>query len=285
MGLDAHVLCNCHKKIKVPDELRDFVKFDEEWGFRVRRDREAVDKYPSGIMENFRNWRATACPHERGYQADERIGNVWGMTELKKFFKTAKIDLDVIISNIGSEGNPTTPTVAKMMFDKIQEVKRVKELGELFVVLDQDSVEIASYSADSDEDVVFYRHGAAYRFIYKRDKFTILDCANNKTIFSSSEFTQKITKLEEFDKKRVRREVVFTDVDSGTALKFENGFSGKRIKWEDGSWVKDGRIRLDYPTLVKISKRKRTFDDLYSLQALETVCKASIETGNKIWWC
>lgn len=264
MGLDAYVPCNCYKdgKTKPPPFPEDYIFFEEETGMPEL----AQPYFEDGEKWNaFMDWRITACEHEDMEIATERIANWGGL----RYFQQA-------LARVGWEYFPTLHaeipdynggfTPAQASAKALEELKFFKEQASLgsypFLIDTKRGTTLREYTEAYDG--IFIMDGLQGLFIgFHEEGLFFIKQPEGEEVFRAKRVEQKIRGLR-------NKQVVYTDLDTGNKFicQTEIEFDGK------------------YPRYMHVEQRSidpSEFD--YIIIPLTKVFRASVKTGNPVYWC
>ena len=274
MGLDAYVPCNCYRegKTKTPPPTQEELCIDEDGILRPVRYRDIPyeeimnDKEFRKIYHGLYEWKETACEHEYGEYASERVGNwstaryfTWVVSQFPEGSFPLLIDL-IPDANGGSVPVKDAPEILRELAELR---KRLPEIKGFFLVdgmKDQVLYDGSDYldgnCAWIDKQILGFDESGLY----------VLDRKTEELLFKAKEVMETV-ETDADGKKRT----LWTDVSDS-----ENKIV---VNHDPISELEDGVVGY-----LKTEIRPMSADDVYAIEPLERLFKASIETGNPVFW-
>ncbi|MBR0237575.1 MAG: hypothetical protein IJQ39_05765 [Thermoguttaceae bacterium] len=274
MGLDAYVPCNCYRegKTKTPPPIQEELYMDEDGFLRPVRyrgipyDELKDDEEFQKIYDDLYDWQTNACEHKDGEYASERVGN-WStaryFTWVVRQFPEGSFPLLIDLLP-GSNGGSVPAKDAPEILRELAELqKRLLEIKGFFLV-------------DGMKDQVLY-DGSDYldgNFAwidkqilgFDKDGLYVLDRETEELLFKAKEVMETVETDEDGTK-----HTLWTDVSD-----LENKIV---VNHNPISELEDGVVGY-----LKVEIRPMSVDDVYAIEPLERLFKASIETGNPVFW-
>jgi len=290
MSLYAFVNCNCYQSGKttpfpLPD-LEQHFGTDDEGFFRLLLDESYENE--KNIVEE---WMIDACEHEDMEYVSVLIAN-WGGYS---YFKQA-------LEGIGWVYFPTLyAELPQENSGSVTSDKATQILKELNLFRDMASNLTMPFLGNTKNDEVVQKYGAENEGVFlwagkeklalgiDPDGFFVANihlnegetlqapvADKNQTLFRSMRFEQR---LMDFNEHGVPQKVEYYDADTENRFVCETPVM---IITSDSA----GNLQKEFPPVLHVETRPIDATEFaHQLNALETVCKASIETGNPIVWC
>jgi hypothetical protein len=265
MGLDAYVYCNCFKegKTKTPPVDKSDIIIDEDGNFTL--------KFPyseeTAVYHNlFDNWIKTCCPHPEMQIIHVRVGNWSAISILREsLIKAGEKRFPVLLGNIGYTNGGLVPT--KLAPSALNEIDLFRTLlpkcSNVFLTDAKTGEELYEYVQAHDGCVSFDGKNKI-DIGFDRAGFFIRDTVKKNVMFRSKHII--VTKHTSPFSGRIMFE--YRDKRSGRRAFYEAYFPEKSLPFE-----------------LKVIKRKLKAEDFsYILNTLESLFRASIETGNPVYW-
>lgn len=274
MGLDAFVPCNCYRegKTKTPPPTQEELCIDGCGSLRPVRyrgipyDEIEDDEEFRNIYEDLYEWKITACEHEDGEYASERVGN-WStaryFTWVVRQFPEGSFPLLIDLIPDANGGSVPVEDAPEILRELAELRKRLPEIKGFFLV-------------DGMKDQVLY-DGSDYldgnfawidKQILGFDKngLYVLDRETEELLFKAKEVMETVETDDDG-----KKHTLWTDVSD----------SENKIVVNDDpiSKLEDGVVGY-----LKVEIRPMSADDVYAIAPLERLFKASIETGNPVFW-
>ena len=291
MGLDAFVHCNCHAEGKASPfplpELEQYFKQHKNGHLSLTLDDIEFQDAHQRAME----WMETACEHHHMLITFEHISNWTGYRYLRQALEDIGWShFPALFAELPeSNGGYTTATQAEKVLEELALFRKLASGRNMpFLVDTKTDAIIHSYVAVYEgvfmwagaEDLCFGIDPDGFFIAKIRDRndedLRQLRVDTSQIFFRSTRFEQRILEVNENDKPQ---KIEYFDANN------ENRFiCGTAVALT--TIDEEGNIEQTYPQLLQTEFRK--VDDSehdYQLNALEAVCKASIETGNSIVWC
>ncbi|MNS32452.1 hypothetical protein D3C72_645390 [compost metagenome] len=291
MGLDAAVYCNCWRdgKTTEPPIPREWVNVDEDgwvwnsnprWSSGLRPGCEAYDRAIE-IDVLFDTWqRSEACQHEDMCLAKVWVSNWAGVSGFRQALRMAGEDrFQTVLAELPmGNGGTVPPETAARMLDELDAFLALDGYGSLAVLLDEDTGEevwrVAEghrslFQGSGKEQLTFNVDQHGFVIIGKKKvrevrPFGPIKLALNRTVrdevFRSLRFTHQPTDVG----------VEYRDVETGTVF-----ISQMPIGDQDQPRVR--RFRVGF-------KQQDPADYTHEVEALTTVCRTSVESGNPVAW-
>ena len=291
MGLDAFVHCNCYTEglseaFPLPELEQHFMQ-DEGGHLSLMLDELGYEEAHHRVLE----WMETACEHHHMLIAFEHISNWTGYRYLHQALEDIGwFNFPTLLAELPeSNGGYTTAIKAEKVLEELALFRELASGRDMpFLVNTKTDSIIHSYVAVYEgvfmwagaEDLCFGVDPDGFFIAKIRDRndegLKQLRVDTDQVFFRSTRFEQRILELNENDKPQ---KVEY--FDANTENRFVCGTAVAVTTIDE-----EGNINQTYPQLLHAELRK--VDDSehdYQLNAIETVCKASIETGNSIVWC
>ncbi|MGB1285456.1 MAG: hypothetical protein ACPG7F_02890 [Aggregatilineales bacterium] len=282
MGLGAFVYCNCYKEgrtkpFPLPD-LEQYFYIDANSYMSLRLD---WDKY----RDEYRRvdlWIQNACEHENMHYVSKHIGRWRFYSSLKETlammdwnnFPTLQAELLSHVELINNPKSFTTADKATKMLEELVLFRRIYR-PEVPVAIETKTGEVI---CEGDP----LKQGKGWFFITNvglaLDRQGIFIEADGIEKFRSMRLHQKVLAYWYDDVSGTPRQVEFRDLDTQQRFIWEHALSKEKVE--------SGKMTVSYPESVHLEYRILDTSKYESmLEALETVCKASVETGNPVVWC
>ena len=287
MGLIATVMCACYSRGLIPrPPFADHITLNTEGCL----DLDVLEQGNEELYARFDAWlRSAACPHENMTLVSASIGS-WSCCCLFRealgdrgwhHFRVLQKELRIV------DYGTTSSAAAKEMLEELEFFCRSEEFGRTSVLVDADSTEeIFEYVAANGGVVLVDTTGGAKLTIGVDDEGFFVRRhpgvgETEQEVFRSTEFEQIIPELY-----KAGDPVEYVDRTTGKACECRVAIGGREIPLtECAPKFEDGRERLLYPRRLRVVKRARSPLDYAGItEALRTVCRASVETGNPIRW-
>lgn len=273
MGLDAYVPCNCYRegKTKTPPPTQEELCIDEDGILCPVRYRGIPyeelkdDEEFQNISVELYKWKINACEHEDGEYASERVGNwstaryfTWVVSQFPEGSFPLLIDL-IPPANGGSVPVKDAPEILRELAELR---KRLPEIKGFFLVDGMNGRVLYDGSDYLDGNFAWIGNQI---FGFDKNGLYVLDRETEELLFKAKEVM----------------ETVETDADGK-----------KRTLWTDVS-DSENRIVVNHDPIsklkngvgyLKVEIRPMSADDVYAIEPLERLFKASIETGNPVFW-
>lgn len=288
MGLIATVMCTCYSSGLTPRPSPSFAKhiaLNAEGCLDLKVPCEGNES----LYAEFDKWLRSACPHENMTLVSASIGSWSGCCLFREalgdrgwhHFRVLQKELRMV------DYGTTSSAAAKEMLEELEFFCRSEEFGRISVLVDADSTEeIFEYVAANGGVVLVDTTGGAKLTIGVDDEgfFVRRHPGAGETeqeVFRSTEFEQIIPELY-----KAGDPVEYVDRATGKACECRVAIGGREVPLtECAPKFEDGRERLLYPRRLHVVKRARSPLDYAGItEALRTVCRASVETGNPIRW-
>lgn len=284
MGLDASVRCRCFEegKTKEPPVPNEWLGIDEDGYLGLKPEYEdKEEEYWHKLYE----WEQDCCAHEGMDFASERISNWTGyrlfQEALARCDRRNYLVLDAELPN--ANGGLMTPELASKSLEELEHFESLESIGENVFLIELPSEEVVWEYVDGYEGV-FVLSGLVGldAGIAPPNEFYIRDRETKNILFSSSHFKQ----IRERPQKS-ESSVVFQDQETGNQFECDLTISGQQIPWPDGRMENNsGQCNFKYPEEMKVIRKSVGPDNFdYLINALKTIFKASVETGNPVRWC
>lgn len=273
MGLDAYVPCNCYRegKTKTPPPTQEELCIDEDGFLRPVRYRDIPydeikdDEEFRKIYDELDDWKWNACEHKYGNYIDEHVGN-WStaryFTWVVSQFPEGSFPLLIDLIPACNGGSVPVKDVPEILRELAELRKRLPEIKGFFLVngmngrvLYDGSDYLDGNFAWNDKQILGFDKNCLY----------VLDRKTKEPLFQAKEVM--VTVETDDDGKK---HTLWTDVsDSENKIVVNN---------DPISEPEDG---VGY---LKVEIRPMSVDYVYSIDPLERLFKASIETGNPVFW-
>ncbi len=205
-------------------------------------------------------WQMKCCAHERMHCRDERVDN-WPAVRLfqQTMRRIGEACFPVLLPSVPNENGGT-----------VGAERAEAALGELALLRARVCEMEEAFLADSDTGAAIYAYIAAYdggfAFFGKEKRTVGID---RKAFFVRDDRTGQ----ELFRAKKFRQ----TRVIQGEKQHFALSSGMRRIRLS-------GPIAEERHTRMEVVTRALTPDDIHAIAPLEALFRASIETGNPVWW-
>lgn len=218
MGLDAFVPCRCWEegRCKPPPE-----------GYEIFRDPEtgALDATnygdPGLSWEELADWRFSACEHEEGEYAVERVSNWSGVTAFRDELNRLADHFPVLLAEIpNANGGSTSPEAANAALQELDVFGR-SELGTFVRLLAVSNGELIAERIDSHGGVFYLGGKSGYDMGLDHDALFIRLRTTQDVVFRSKRLMQ--TPLGE--------ETRFTDTASGRSVQIAREMLGGHFQY------------------------------------------------------
>lgn len=274
MGLDAYVPCNCYRegKTKTPPPTQEELCIDEDGFLRPVRYRDIPydeikdDEEFRKIYDELDDWKWNACDHKYGNYIDERVGN-WStaryFTWVVRQFPEGSFPLLIDLIPAANGGSVPVKDAPEILRELAELRKRLPEIKGFFLmdgmkdqVLYDGSDYLDGNFAWIDKQILGFDENGLY----------VLDGETEEQLFKAKEVMETV-ETDADGKKRT----LWTDVSDS-----ENKIV---VNHEPISELEDGVVGY-----LKVEIRPMSADDVYAIEPLERLFKASIETGNPVFW-
>jgi hypothetical protein len=277
MGLDAYVRCNCYREGKAkPFPLPEL---------KLSLNGDLLEEFRSLTKEQRSRhfqWQQTACEHPGFAFAFKRISNWFGVRAFQEALESAGVSNFPTLSEQlpNANGGEVSSELAARILVELDYFRHHADLG-------QDT-----WLVDSETGKEIFNYIAAYNGIFMWSEYR---CGvDPEGFFIAQPDPNDRTQLgnEMFRSMRFEQRVLAWK-DDGTEAKVEffDAASERRFVWNQVAVTcaerqEDGKLNSTPIRLGHVITRRKTAEDFnYILTPLETVCRASIETGNPIVWC
>ena len=272
MGLDASVMCNCHRLGKATScPFPDDFYVDEDGFPAIRLKEDEVDK-----SDEFDEWLATCCAHPYMDYVTVHIPSWKGYRSLVEALEAIGSEqFPTLIAELpeANEG-VTTATASALALKELIVFQSMDDISRTFLVNTETGTVISSTTAGDDRLLSVDAH-TGLRPGFDTNGFYISDTWElNRELFRAKRVEQRRIESKELD---VPDEYEFTDLDSGqkfvstTPLRiFVRGEAG---------------LKQDYPARIHVEKRVVDASYFKSIiEPLKTVFEASVEMDNPVRW-
>lgn len=273
MGLDAYVPCNCYRegKTKTPPRTQEELCIDGCGSLRPVRyrgipyDEIKDDEEFQNIYDDLYYWQTSACEHEDGEYASERVGN-WStaryFTWVVRQFPEGSFPLLIDLLPANNDGSVPVEDAPEILRELAELRKRLPEIKGFFLVdgmKDQVIYDGSDYMDGNfawiDKQILGFDKNCLY----------VLDRETEELLFKAKEVMETVETDDDG-----KKHTLWTDVsDSENKIVVNN---------DPISELEDG---VGY---LKVEIRPMSVDYVYSIDPLERLFKASIETGNPVFW-
>lgn len=286
MGLEASVMCTCYARgLTTPSPFPDRFIINEA-GFPDLRPVEGADAEQD--MQRFYEWLRVCCEHPGMVQAAIYIAN-----------RSGYLDFLDALDNVGSARFPTllrelpddnegltSADAARKALDELALFKTLENVDSKIFVLNGETGE-RMYSYVPEHSGIFIWDGrSGFNLGVDEQGLFIADAwENSRIVFRAVRMSQELLEPELIEQTGNGR-VLYTDLDSGRQFEIRTPVPGKEIPWPDGRIRNDeGRFRLEYPRILRAEKQPLNADYFaFITEPLETVFRASVDTGNPVRW-
>ena len=274
MGLDAYVPCNCYRegKTKTPPPTQEELCIDEDGFLRpvhyrdIPYDEIKDDEEFRKIYDELDDWKWNACDHKYGNYIDERVGN-WStaryFTWVVRQFPEGSFPLLINLLPANNEGSVPVQDAPEILRELAELRKRLPEIKGFFLVdgmKDQVVYDGSDYLDGNfawiDKQILGFDKNGLY----------VLDRETEELLFKAKEVMETVETDDDG-----KKHTLWTDVSD----------SENKIVVNDDpiSKLEDGVVGY-----LKVEIRPMSADDVYAIAPLERLFKASIETGNPVFW-
>ncbi|MBQ2622653.1 MAG: hypothetical protein IJF84_15040 [Thermoguttaceae bacterium] len=274
MGLDAYVPCNCYRegKTKTPPPTQEELCIDEDGFLRpvhyrdIPYDEIKDDEEFRKIYDELDDWKWNACDHKYGNYIDERVGN-WStaryFTWVVRQFPEGSFPLLINLLPANNEGSVPVKDAPEILRELAELRKRLPEIKGFFLVdgmKDQVVYDGSDYLDGNfawiDKQILGFDKNGLY----------VLDRETEELLFKAKEVMETVETDDDG-----KKHTLWTDVSD----------SENKIVVNDDpiSKLEDGVVGY-----LKVEIRPMSADDVYAIAPLERLFKASIETGNPVFW-
>lgn len=289
VGLDAYVNCNCYieEKTTEPPFDKNLLRFDDgEISIQLSNDMPQEERWD--LWDKLDKWEEDCCPHPYRRICDVRIGNLHG---IGKFYDAVvKVGggyhnkyptlLSIIPSNNG--GSVEVAKCLQILAELEDFCNHLEEQTGIFLVDTKTDNTIfscvestlISWNKEEKTNVGFNKDGL---FVIEADDKASFDCFFNANVKKARDLTDDIvaTAKKQFCSKHFTRQIL---PDEKTVLLIDI--------------ATNKQIIADFPSVFpeieivefKIITRPFKSNDFPAIEALRKLSKASIETGNPIYW-
>ena len=96
MGLDARVYCDCFERGRLASQP------NPEWGVFVAPEGGRCERtgLPLEVAVEFDRWNDGACQHKEGILIEQRIGNMWGVIELRQELERESAAFPLLLAKV-----------------------------------------------------------------------------------------------------------------------------------------------------------------------------------------
>lgn len=273
MGLDAFVPCNCYRegKTKTPPPTSEELYIDEDGLLRPVRYRGIPykelenDKEFLKIYDELYDWKVQACEHKDGYYADESVGN-WSTARYLKWvvchFPEGSFPSLINLIPRNNRGSVPAKDAPEILRELEELRKRLPEIEGFFLVdgtTEQVLFEGSDYLGGNFAWIKYQILGFNENGLY------VLDRATDKRLFQA----------------KVVMETIVTDDDGKELTLWIDESNPEKQIVVNQAPISELKYNIGY---LKVENRPMTPEDVYSIEPLERLFKASIETGNPVFW-
>jgi hypothetical protein len=303
------VRCNCFREGKTspPPVARDLIVVDEDGFFYL----DVPYDENEDLHAAFDSWLEGACVHPRMEYASVWVANWFGYGEFRALLKNLGWEhFSTLQGELPLANGGTMPSdSAHKCLAELEYLRQQSDVGVVTVLVDSDTGEdVEKYFPGSSpffhwddhpgvklglDDGGFFivpSHDdaikAAMDDTFPARKGRAGTASEPMELFRSLRFEQWLLEPElTMDYKHGR--VQYVDLDSGVRFVCRSAVAGRQVPWPDGRMQDDkGRVRREYPRRMHVITRRASLSSFeHIIEALETVCQASVETGNPVVWC
>ncbi|MCQ3929242.1 MAG: hypothetical protein DPW16_02190 [Chloroflexi bacterium] len=300
MGYDAFVRCNCWKEGKTKPYPFDFTfHFDAEGFPQIDLPEPSIETEQEEYWQKeneLERWLEDCCEHPRMRVADVRLANITDMIAFKQTLSSIGWENFPVLEEelpVANGGSVSSKVAAQMFLEVISIIKR-EILGQSIFLIDSDTDRIVQvYFAQRDGifwhlpksgvDIGFDELGF---FIAERHQYNdpVLDITNqNYNVQEPRHDLFRAVRLEIEQKENTT--LRFENLDSHTAYACEIGLGGGYLTYR-GQTIHEVFKKGQEKRRLHVETRTITHEDFReTLQALIWLCRASMDTGNPIYWC
>jgi len=277
MGYSAHVACNCYKEGKTTKPpYEEYMVWDEEEGTYYleiphviwRRD----EKKYYQMMDEFDEWKLTACAHKDLLLCDEFLTNSLGMGDFRFIIKDlgGQKKFPVLTKFLPQYNGGILPAeYAKDAYQELLELEKSKTKEKKMILIEKELNELI-VTVNADTFVIFI-FTANHNYGLDKDGFFILENVKENdeevsyVVFRSMNFyQQKIT------------EEQYAFIDKETDEVFYAPVSIAPLSEKDEE--------RDFEFVVKKEVVSVSDEFKYIIEPLKRLTKASMKSGNSIHW-
>ncbi|QDV36336.1 hypothetical protein [Tautonia plasticadhaerens] len=282
MGLDAVVHCSCFA-----------MGMTSPPPFPVARDRDGLPDFEpaddSGgmAMSRYFDWLQSCCPHPLLMYALERIGS-WDQVDAfrEAIDRAGPSRFPVLARELpGENSGRTTAKAAKVALRELDRFRRLPEVGrDTFLIDTRTGGEVARRTEAGDGVVL---SGPTYRVSLADDELIIEDADFAIEVFRARRFRQILLQPDPGDGRLRREQAEFTDLDTGAthvaACPIPKPMAPAGQTEEEAlpafpDW--------EYPELLHVERRPiRPAGFAETVDALERIFRAAVETSSPVHWC
>lgn len=285
MGLDATVICNCYKQGRAsPPPYPELIVLDEEGylGLSV-----PYVENPAAYRL-FWKWKETCCEHPRMEYGDEHISNWSGYRAFQEALKKAGWQHFPTLQAELPEGNGgvMSAALAAQALQELEYFQQQADLGSNTFLVETATGETLHEYIASYGGLFIYAGSIGLNFGFDQRGFFIVTAHEpKKEVFRAMRFEQRLFEPE-LTRNGEKGRVAYTDLASEQQFICTVAIS-KNTPWPDGQKKNaEGKVHLDYPTLLHIETRKIGASEFaYILEPLTRIFLAAVETGNPVRWC
>lgn len=280
MGVGATVRCTCLEQGIIPDDLRPYVRVDDEGYLTFALPHEGNET----LAERYYAWYQSGCPHEEKDYASEDIGS-WSA------YRTFQHALDVVGAERfptllrelpDANGGSTAPDAARQMLAELHDFCSVSSLGTCIVLIDDETGDEIAQAVDAYDGVFVIGPNGVRIGIHEDGLFVGHDVEEDGESYIAIDFMAR----------RIAQTVVHEDGNAGNkaSVTYRDLDAGNEYTCASAVHVLAGLDRgkpeTRYPQRMHVRSRARTPDEFEAVtRGLKAICAASIETGNPIRWC
>lgn len=295
MGYDAFVRCNCWEQGKTKPYPFDFSFHWDESDFpepdvpNTEKASPYLDNEYDLAWYALREWASNACEHPDMRAVHERIANVWGMSAFRAaLYGSGEQTYPTLVTELPHvNGGSASPEAAKRMIEELERFKQEAAIGR------------GSELIYSENGQVVMRHNPRTHPIFAWGVGTVglLHGLDEQGFFLAPFTTQEeaaqsgypiLFNAMQLEITRDGENVVYHNLQDGTRFTLHDPVRPVPAP-KNGAAVQE-YISVALPAGVA-SRRfhvvVRDFtpgDYAFAVEALLKVCRASVETGNRIQW-
>jgi len=253
VGLDAYVMCRCWQDgLTAPlpvDPALVEVDGDGWLGLTVPWEGNEA------LHDAFDDWRYNGCPHKRMELVTERVSNWAGVRMFQHALRPLADSyprLATVLPNVN--GGTLPPAEAAEVLVEIAAFRGATELGRRWMLVDEANGDLVATYVPAYEGVWILDGRTGHDVGIDPDGFFVRRRADGEELFRSMRFEQR----------PADGGVEFRDEAATARFPFAPLQAGDRLQ--------------------VISKPEVPGDYAYIVDTLETLCRASVETGNPVVW-
>jgi len=278
MSLTASVMCQCLDSLSVPAKFQNHLHINDHGFLCIQLPLAGHEK----LHNQFETWMMRACDHEEMALKSEPIASDADLHRFQHLLEeahqatfpalfraiqqtnnglTSSQSAEQMLSELATFATTVHTSLKTVLFNSDTGSPIWEYIPEYGCEIESNSIEGLSIGVDA--------HG-----------FFIQSMAGEEH-FRSQQFNQTV-----HNPNTAEARVCYTDGPSGQQFECHTPITGRRLRWPNGKWQNErGQIRFEYPDAMHTERRAQETSDLsYVIDALTSVCVASVATGNPIRW-